>query len=71
VQQSGKLRDCPEEPILITVEFLLTRPLQPTRCPYDYSTVAEDEALIDGRSRDGNARTRLNSSFGNRKFQMK
>ena len=36
----------------------LTRPLQPTCYPYDYSIVNEDGKLFDGSSRQGNARTR-------------
>jgi hypothetical protein len=31
--------------------------------PYDYSTVNEDGKLLDGSSRYGNARTRLNSAL--------
>jgi hypothetical protein len=37
--------------------------LQPTCYPYDYSTVNEDGELLDGSSRIGNARTRLNSAL--------
>ncbi len=38
-------------------------PGQPTCYPYDYSTVNEDGKLLDGSSRYGNARTRLNSAL--------
>jgi hypothetical protein len=37
-----------------------TRTLQPTCYPWDYSTLAEDGELLDGSSRVGDARTRLN-----------
>jgi hypothetical protein len=44
-------------------ERRLTRSLQPTCYPYDYSTVSEDGELFDSSSRHDNARTRLNSAL--------
>jgi len=38
--------------------------LQPTCYPRDRSTVNEDEKLLDGSTRFGEARTRLNSAIG-------
>ena len=42
---------------------LANKSLQPTCYPCDYSTVTEDGKLFDGSSRDGKARTRLNSAL--------
>jgi len=42
---------------------LVTRTLQPTCYPYDYSTVTEDGVLLDCSSRYCVARTRLNSAL--------
>ena len=39
------------------------RSLQPTCYPYDCSTVNEDGKLLDGSSRFGKARTRLDSAL--------
>jgi len=41
----------------------LTRALQPTCYPYDYSTVNEDGKWFDVSSRHDNTRTRLNSAL--------
>ena len=41
----------------------ITRTLQPTCYPYDFSSAIEDGELLDGSSRCGNARTRLNSAL--------
>jgi len=41
----------------------LTRSLQPTYDPHDYSTVTQDGELIDASNRQRVARTRLNSTL--------
>ena len=49
-------------------ESILTRSLQPTYYPYDYSTVNENREWFDGSSRQEEARTRLNSAFFGKTF---